>query len=117
MREIKFRAWDASEKEMVSWAHVIYDPDYWLQGLLMQEDVDEDDVLMQYTGLKDKNGVEIYEGDIMRIKLDHENCVVELDRDCWVGRWNESQFTTPLGTLIAGGNLVIGNIYENKDLI
>lgn len=34
MRPIKFRAWDNSEKEMVHWASLLYDPDNWLEELL-----------------------------------------------------------------------------------
>jgi uncharacterized phage protein (TIGR01671 family) len=68
MREIKFRAWDRRVGKM--W-HPIVRPD----GVLMTEnsmggyitfhDQKPSDPLMQYTGLKDKNGVEIYEGDIL----------------------------------------------------
>lgn len=64
-REIKFRAWDSYEKEMVDWWHLLRDPDDWFDGLVSGE-ADPGDALMQYTGLKDKNGVEIYEGDIVR---------------------------------------------------
>ena len=64
MREIKFRAWDASEKEMVYAPQ--HDPDDWFIGLIDGE-APEGDLLMQYTGLKDKNGKEIYEGDIVNM--------------------------------------------------
>ena len=53
MREIKFRAWDKDLLKMYSKWTVIPDDD-------------RSHILMQYTGLKDKNGVEIYEGDILK---------------------------------------------------
>jgi hypothetical protein len=59
MREIKFRAWDTNEGEMVSHEKIIYDPDDWFIELL---EGSTDDILMQYTGLKDSNDIEIYEG-------------------------------------------------------
>ena len=61
MRTIQFRAWDASEKEMVDWPHLLNDPDDWLLSLLNDPG---EDVLMQFIGRKDA-----YDQDLMREML------------------------------------------------
>ena len=73
-REIKFRAWDKNQM----WITPI-DTNYGLSRFFGV--ITEQAKLMQYTGLKDKNGVEIYEGD-----------VVKRPNDLWIGEESVGEF-------------------------
>lgn len=109
MREIKFRAWDKQHKGMVTWEQA-------LRNFKMDEFFTpmDDFALMQNTGLKDKNGVEIYEGDIIDYK---DLTVFDGDRTEQV-HFENGRFM--FGTLNCSRPElweVIGNIYENPELL
>ena len=72
MREIHFRAWHKKIKDWVLATNFLIDGIgfYYWEGLgcktkMLNEDESEDIILSQFTGLKDKNGKEIFEGDIL----------------------------------------------------
>ena len=80
--------------------------------------------LMQYTGLKDKDGKEIYEGDIIKYKfpydtrLKHISPVKFLETEASFGIKDRYGNEIPLYTISANNYFeVIGNIYENKNLL
>ena len=71
-REIKFRIWDIENKEMLKVQELDFEPTFYGGRIAIRPDQyndyfdTEDMILMQYTGIDDKNGKEIYEGDIVR---------------------------------------------------
>ena len=109
MREIKFRAWD--NYSMLLWEWLDTSLNCVWTAINAQQYDNPEPILMQYTGLKDRNGKEIYEGDI--IKEDYYLIVSWRNLEsCW-GFTNGDVFSD----FYMNGTEVIGNIYENPELL
>lgn len=131
MREIKFRAYDKERKEFLSCGQILIaiksganpkeSPQY--LDILKDADMFKDRFeIMQYTGLKDDNGREIYDGDILQI-LDIYG-IYKGYIDWWGDRWvvmykiSESKELQRQSLITTAMNRqIIGNIYENPDLL
>lgn len=72
-------------------------------------------VLMQYTGLKDKNGKEIYEFDLWQ--RDNTICMTEFKFAKWMLSYMRGPVQYPYAFNAAAQGEIIGNIYENPELL
>ena len=116
MREIKFRAWAKERKVMIPEVKLFTDlGEGWVpNGYPANEHFE----FMQYTGLKDKNGKEIYEGDVIRWNH-HKGTVIERLGSLGV-MVNPEDFMSLESVWDCGDARkveAIGNIYENPELL
>lgn len=129
-RELKFRAWDVINNKMYPIAFPTWNGR--IDGKidfvnhkceLIEADGDDLPILMQYTGLKDKNGKEIYEGDVLRmsafspelniVRFNRGGFCIEpiLEAPLEAGFWPDIKYAED------DGSEVIGTIYENPELL
>ncbi len=115
-REIKFRAWDEVSEKMLNWNDFL---DTNMKNTFIAPE-STGLILMQYTGLHDKNGKEIYEGDIVKYRDSRGQHIekVIFDKGCFYAgmHWGSSTRVAPklINTRITE---VIGNIYDNPELL
>lgn len=132
MREIKFRAWVKELEKLSAVNEVYFDGGAYVcdyEYALNSEDIE----LMQFTGLKDKNGVEIYEGDIIGFGDDSETCKIGMYGELGVVFYckDKAKFMVKLlcskrevqlddHNLFTDGHTcrkVLGNEHENPELL
>ena len=118
MREIKFRAWDKLNKEMFNVESINFQERKVYRDIVSYRKFNDIE-LMQYTGLKDKNNKEIYEGDILSDGNNEKPYKVIFEngsfRTEFEGDFEEYSFD--LIDVVAQGCEVVGNIYENPELL
>tara|TARA_R110002167_G_scaffold98927_8_gene259846 strand:- start:4265 stop:4654 length:390 start_codon:yes stop_codon:yes gene_type:complete len=125
MREIKFRAWWSSKEHKNKKGRepcmLFVGDDLGTKSpfdCCRYADEGQHVTLMQYTGLKDSNGVEIYEGDILATEGEYRFvvkfgggsfCIQNITK--WVSPW------VPMRGIAMDRYSVVGNIYENPELV
>src|SRR5699024_2060134 len=133
MREIKYRAWDKNNRVMVysndnpkdEFAFIVENEG--LQFYYIDTDrhlMDTYSIIMQFTGLTDKNCKEIYEGDILSTDLDRPYLIVEFRNGVFMFQCHDNgkdyydfMATTGENSNFTKYHEVIGNIYENRKLL
>lgn len=123
----RFRAWDKEFKEMVQVDALVFDEQLikatYKNGNVVKEDL-KNYKLMQSTGLTDKNGKEVFEGDILSVETDEENVKVSVFWDDKHAlfmfeskKYNETEVLAELFEDNAYSFEIIGNVHANPELL
>ena len=124
-REIKFRAYSSHNHKMYPVSDIEWDIDgrIWVtadDGKNGIELIDEEAHLMQYTGLQDKNGREIYEGDVLDIGLrnqDGKPVIAPVSYETYAAGYVLDNGGNGIWQRLTEDCEVIGNIFEDKQLL
>ena len=128
MREIKFRAWLKEDRKMEDVKTMDFTDktirclkkNEFINAYLLRRVSFDDVELMQYTGLNDKNGKEIYENDLISCNK-HKNIVVFFEGGCFKVKYLRNSTTTITCTLNSFLEKykckISGNIYEHPELL
>jgi hypothetical protein len=111
-REIKFRFWNKKKKAMLPGHHDI------TKGTPMIGDFE----WLQFTGLTDSEGTDVYDGDILFNYDGNAHCEVKMIEGCWSAVYPKNTLNTKESIFVlkhSVGNLynVAGNIYENPEIL
>lgn len=138
MNDIKFRAWDKKNKKFLkpyreqhigNWVNKLsinmdgslsfHEDDGFGGKIIGGESIEKRFEIMQYTGLKDKNGTEIYEGDIVQGGIMRATGGIEIYNSSTTVHFKSGMFKCGGVSLNSYSNKVevIGNIYENPELL